>query len=52
MNELVCRDCGTMTNCSETAVAVTCSSCVNSRISGVFTTTPEEITVIMSDLCY
>lgn len=45
MNELNCKSCNTPTECGEESVAVTCSSCVNTRISGIFTiTTNDEIT--------
>ena len=35
MNKLECKKCGTMTNCSEEAVAITCSSCVNEGLDGL-----------------
>lgn len=45
MNELNCKSCNKPTGCDKEAVSVTCSSCVNGRISGVFTVaTNEEIT--------
>jgi hypothetical protein len=33
MNELECKECGTATECSEDSVSVTCSDCVNEKIS-------------------
>jgi hypothetical protein len=44
MNELNCKSCNNTVICDVETVAVTCSSCVNARISGIFTTTNEEIT--------
>tara|TARA_Y100001963_G_C6561190_1_gene344388 strand:- start:89 stop:214 length:126 start_codon:yes stop_codon:yes gene_type:complete len=32
MNELNCKECNEPTSCSEDAVAVTCSDCVNESI--------------------
>jgi len=34
MNELNCKHCDESTECSEEAVAVTCSTCVTALISG------------------
>ena len=37
MNELECKYCGDLTECSEEAVAVTCSYCVTLLLSGDLT---------------
>ena len=39
MNELECKKCGTMTNCSEEAVAITCSDCVMERMLNRYSST-------------
>jgi len=37
MNELECKECGTLTECSEDAVSVTCSDCIMENILNLVT---------------